>query len=247
MHRYLRIAAKNGYGMASSRWWFAAIALVTLLGSKSAKGEPVTLQFDATVTGVIQSPNVDFQLPFSVVNGDVIRGTFTIDPASLIVGTNPQLLPLHFSLQGAELQANRFLATVNATFPVSPPVPPSFSSVRLSRYEPTDVFPPGTENRVPGAGHLIWNPSVFLIGPDNLLSDPTSLRNPSRWNELNLFHELTLDFTTVPHAAADDGVRIRVQASVGTVTAIPEPGSLLLLGSGVLFGFGVWHSLLRRA
>jgi hypothetical protein len=237
MHRYWTLAIRTA----------VAVALMIVLATKSATAASMTFQFDATVTGVVQSPNVDFQLPFQVVNGDVIRGTFTIDTGSLMAGTNPQLHPLGFTLRNTELVANRHLATVNATFLMPPPVPPPYSSVRLSRYEPTDVFPPGSENRVPGAEHIIWDPSVLLIGPDGLLSDPTTLGNPIRWNELNLFRELTLDFTTVPHAAADDNVRIRVQATIGAVSAIPEPGSMILLGSGLLFGFGLWRLLLRRA
>lgn len=221
------------------------VVLLAIAMPATTYGAPTTFQFEANIVELVVSPGVDFQLPFSLASGDRIRSTFTIDADLLTTGSNPQLLPIQFKLTTVELAASRYLAAIDAAFPIQPPAPTPFSSVSLATYDPTDAFPPGSEVLIPGSSNVIWTFSALSIGEGGALNAPSSLANASKWNELGLLRELNIDFTTLEHARANDGVASRVRATIGTVTQIPEPATWLIVGGGLSI-FLARMSLFRR-
>jgi hypothetical protein len=225
LNKHLALVARGKLGLAMRRR-LALVWLIPMLylsQGSSARGVPVSLAFDATVTSVVEGIGGAAELSFVPQVGTPLYCEFAIDASAASQGISTQDYPLRIRILGSDLNVSIYDLAVDSTvIPLAPP----YSSAVLSTSYPTDVFPPGSANRVPGASNTFWTFTSLFAGPAGLLANPGNLESPATWNSLSDFRQFHLQFADV---SDPDSRRTTVIADIHLVTLVPEPSSIIVL------------------
>jgi hypothetical protein len=202
--------------------------LVFLAVHKTVISAPMTYTFQATV-GEIPPFNGDVSLPFTLEEGSIIDGKFTIDPelgerehANGFESSQPYSLNLSFD--GFSFGAEMYQGSVvndAAIIPFGgPEIPADFVTLDCS----SDLAAAGacTSARIefPGSEPLALGVRMDFAGDPSILATPALPANTIQWNQFNIWRRLTFIFVT-PDIKVDG-----FDATLSPFKLVPEPSSV---------------------
>ena len=198
-----------------------------------AMATPVTFGFEAEVIDVDVLAAAD--LPFTVENGDALKGQFSFEPVDAQPAPGVQPGPIGASSRTDTIQEFGFSVTINTTVVSSSRywlrVTDNARSIdvisfsdRIALQTCTALDDPQCQpETIPGSDDISWG---FLW---TLSADASVLDGPDISDDLSVWHQfvpgiLSLNFQEV----GSTGV-LRVNAQVTSISIVPEPSSLCLV------------------
>ena len=190
---------------------------------------PVTFQFKAEVTSIVESSSANIELPWTISVGDPIQGRFTFEPAPIgQMGT--QEFGIQFAFGDAILQSSTYEIIIARN---------QFPPLGSTTFEPFDMITVGcslSQNGAPcipgyvqGAGQIQWRSFISLTAEPPTLSDSELIGDVDIWNSFN-GRSLQLNFLT-PGVGG-----VSIGALFGPFSIVPEPETLI---TGLLGTFGL--------
>ena len=225
----------------------AYVGLVALALNLSAavpgRADFIQVGFTGEVTGV-SDPLGIFNNTFGV--GSPVTGSYAYTPSGMFALPPTSTAATYLSTAGSRNLLVRLGGVTLQTFP-SP-----FLRLRVTDGDPSigDQYAVGSSTQFPSAFGFPADPDISLTYPDVelTLTDPagsalSSLALPLSAPNSAAF--ATRIGSVIIRNADTDDVLAEARFSIRTIAAVPEPGSMVLLGTGAIGMLG--YSLRRRA
>jgi len=212
--------------------FFVAVAVLVFGASSAIQAAPVTFAFDAEITLIDRSPDATFDLPSNAMVGDALSGLLQFEPFSFGQSIQASNLSVNlgseiFSIEGAPLTTQNNLAL--ALHPVGVAIVDSIGVGLCPSISSCTVALSSSSNDIELAHLWLWLSGVteYEIGSgEGLIGTGESLGDADVWNRLtNRRVFMTFISSSGPGS-------IQLEAVIGSMTAIPEPSSLMLMMIG---------------
>ncbi len=209
------------------------LAFVGLGMAAGARAAPVTFAFEAEVIDVDVLAPAD--LPFTVENGDVLKGQFTFEPVDEQPGPGVQPGPIGASSMTDTIQEFGFSVTINTTVMSSSRyllrVTDNASSVDAISFFDLIALqtctalddPQCQPEAIPGSDDIAWG---FFW---SLSADASVLDGPDIPDDLSVWHQFAPRIISLNFQELGSAGVLRVNAQVTSISMIPEPSSSCLV------------------
>ena len=208
----------------------ACVGLGMVAGAGAA---PVTFAFEATVTSVNELTPAD--LPFSVENGDILKGQFAFEPVDADPGIGMtstdtiQEFTFSLMLDSTVLSTSTFSLRVRDNSGADD-APDSFTdhidlscgSLGFSECDPGIL--PDSDNSI------TWGFLLPLTARSLVLDGADISADPNVWNEF-------VGFISIGLVEQDGAGVLRITASIEKLSLVPEPSSFCLVIAPFLWAF----------
>jgi hypothetical protein len=209
------------------KYLIGPVCAIVILSAAHANAATQTFEFNAQVTQVFRGPYAS-ELPFSIDDGSSIHGQFSFESGPL-AKVGPQKTGISFTIDGVELQSSTFgIIPVSGYYPpgnngnlTSSSFEPYGSGLDLSCWSIGTACSPGT---VPNS-FMSWEFHLsFESATKKLITEYNIPADIDIWNAFDL---RGLSFSFFPNGVVFPGSGILVDATVGSLTAVPEPSTYI--------------------